>query len=346
MITNLRGTGICRRLIALFLVMLAPILIFGKFQNQAYGQNSNGVLEKIRIADGRILGSALIHVGVEKGYFKKEGLEISRSFFSTGKENLDAVLAGKADLGTVADFPIALEAMKGAKIYIIASLAYPAKTFAIIARKDQGISCPKDVQGKRIGITFGTNLPFVLDSFLLFHRVPRKDIRLIDIPMDRMPEALRKGDVQAVIAWEPVSSRIRTQLGTNAVVFYGDEQHIYRMTWNIVGTQEFVQKNPETIKRVLRALRKAEDFMKGDRKDALRITAGFVGMEKEALQKSWSAYTPNLSLSPLLVENLENQTRWAIKNKIANPKQMPNYLQFMYFDGLESVKPDAVTIIH
>ena len=346
MTKSFRGIEIRGRVFFLILIVLLPILCLERFPTQVYGQKSAGGVEKVRFADGRFLGSAPITVAVEKGYFKQEGLEISRSFFWTGKNSLEALLAGKADLATVGDFPIALEAMKGARICVIAMLSNPGKTYALIARKDQGISSPKDLQGKKIGATFGTNLHFILDSFMLFHHVPRKDLRLVDLPMERMPEALRKGDVQAVITWDPISYQIRTQLGTNAVVFYGDEQCIYRMTWNIVGMLEFVHKNPETIKRVLRALLKAGGFIKGNRNDALQMIAAYLGMEKEALQESWNAYTPDLSLSPLLVENLENETRWAIKNKLANLKQMPNYLQYIYFDGLESVKPEAVTIVH
>jgi NitT/TauT family transport system substrate-binding protein len=346
MIKSFHGMHIRARVFFLILILLVPILILERFHTRAYGQKSAGGIEKVRVADGRFLPSAPINLAVEKGYFKEEGLEISRSLFWTGKECLAEVMAGKADLAAVADFPIALEAMKGARICVIATLSNPGKTFAIIGRKDQGISFPKDLQGKKIGTTLGTNLNFILDSFLLFHHVPRKDIRLVDLPMEQMPEALRKGDVQAVITWEPFLSKIRTQLGTDAVIFHGDEQHIYRMTWNIVGMREFVHKNPETIKRVLRALLKAEGFIKKNRNDALRMTAAHLGMEKEVLRETWDAYTPDLSLSPLLVENLENETRWAIKNQIAPPKQMPNYLNYIYFDGLESVKPEAVTIVH
>jgi NitT/TauT family transport system substrate-binding protein len=91
---------------------------------------------------------------------------------------------------------------------------------------------------------------------------------------------------------------------------------------------------------------KAEAFIKGNREIALEMTAAHLRMEKEALRESWNAYTPNLSLSPLLVENLENETKWAIKNKLVSPRPMPNYLRYIYFDGLEAVKPGAVSIVH
>ena len=335
-----------RWIFSLTLIALIPILLLEVSQTEVYGQKSAGGLEKVRLADGRFLGSAAVNVAAEKGYFKQEGLDVSRSFFGAGKESLNEIISGKADLATVADFPIALEAMKGTRIRVLGTISSAGKTYSIIARKDKGISSPMDLQGKKIGTMVGTNLNFILDSFLLFHQVPRKDIRLIDMPMEHMSEALRKSDVQAVITWEPLASQTRTQLGTNAVVFYGDEQHIYRMTWNLVGMQEYVQKTPETIKRVLRALLKGEAFIKGNRNEAQQMTAVHLGLEKEAFREPWNAYTPNLCLSPLLVENLENETRWAIKNELVAPKQMPNYLQYIYFDGLETVKPEAVTIVH
>jgi NitT/TauT family transport system substrate-binding protein len=42
----------------------------------------------------------------------------------------------------------------------------------------------------------------------------------------------------------------------------------------------------------------------------------------------------------------EDQARWRIKNNLTDKKDVPNYLNFIYLDALEGVKPEAVTIIH
>ena len=346
-----RREEICRR--KRFPFLIAAIVVIGVLSIavcpglfQAYGQNPRGGVEKVRLADGILLPSAPIYVALEKGFFKQEGLEISYSRFLTGKESLEAVVGGKADLATAADTPIAFQAMKDTKIYIIATLSSTEKLYGIIGRKDQGISSPKDLQGKKIGVAFGTNAHFFLDSFLLFHRIPRNRVRLTNVSGERLADAIMKGDIQAVSIWEPLLSEIRTQLGTNASFFHDDRGQLYKLTWNVAATQDFVHKNPEIVKRFLRALIKAEAFIRGNREEARRITAQYLGTEKGAFGELWKSYKSEISLDSLLVENLEGQTRWAITNKLTDRKGVPNYLQYIYFKGLESVKPEAVTIVH
>ncbi|MCP4346624.1 MAG: hypothetical protein GY795_14000 [Desulfobacterales bacterium] len=53
----------------------------------------------------------------------------------------------------------------------------------------------------------------------------------------------------------------------------------------------------------------------------------------------------DLSLSHQLLLNLENQARWAVRNKYTDKTTIPDYLDFIYVDELEKIKPNSVTII-
>jgi len=43
---------------------------------------------------------------------------------------------------------------------------------------------------------------------------------------------------------------------------------------------------------------------------------------------------------------LEDESRWAIRNKLIDRADMPNYLNHVALDALKAVSPAAVTIIH
>jgi len=43
---------------------------------------------------------------------------------------------------------------------------------------------------------------------------------------------------------------------------------------------------------------------------------------------------------------MRDQSRWAIKNNLTDATEVPNYLDYIYLDALEEVKPEAVGIIH
>ncbi|NIT52457.1 MAG: hypothetical protein GWO41_06890 [candidate division Zixibacteria bacterium] len=59
----------------------------------------------------------------------------------------------------------------------------------------------------------------------------------------------------------------------------------------------------------------------------------------------WDDYVFEIFLDQSLLLSWEDIARWAIKNKFTDKTTVPNYLNFIYLDGLEAVKPEAITII-
>ena len=51
-----------------------------------------------------------------------------------------------------------------------------------------------------------------------------------------------------------------------------------------------------------------------------------------------------LSLDQPILVSLEDEARWAIRNKLTDVTKVPNYLDYIYTDALKAVKPGAVTI--
>src|SRR5208283_5243276 len=115
-----------------------------------------------------------------------------------GKIALNAVVEGKADLGTVADTPIVFTVMNGQKIAILATTQTSNRNEAIIARRDRGIAKPADLKGKKIGVPFGTHADFFTDIFLIAHGIDREKVKTIDIKPDEIATALVTGRVDAV----------------------------------------------------------------------------------------------------------------------------------------------------
>ena len=42
---------------------------------------------------------------------------------------------------------------------------------------------------------------------------------------------------------------------------------------------------------------------------------------------------------------MEDEARWRIENNMTAATEIPSYLDYVYLDALEEVKPEAVTII-
>ena len=295
-------------------------------------------------ANTRYVGTGLVFIAHVKGYFAKEGLNVTVQPYTTGKFALDATLEGRADFATVADIPIMFAVTKGQPVSIVATIAMVERDPGIIGRKDKGVLTLAHLNGKRIGVTLGTSGHFVLDAFLIRQKLSTDDVTLRDLQPEELADALMKGDVDAVATWEPYLGSLRTQLGANGTTFYSEG--IYELPFTIAGRRDYVVSHPEAIKKLLRALIRAERFCQDELDAARQIIAGAINVSLENLQEVWPTYRLNVALHQSLLLTLEDETRWAIKNQLTASSDIPNYLNYLYLDGLRAVKPEAVTVIH
>ncbi len=304
-----------------------------------------GPLEAVTIATNTFYaGSCPIFAAQDRGYFAQEGLLVTVQPHTTGKAALEATLEGKAHLGTSADIPIMFAATKGQPVAVVATIFATQSDYAIMGRKDRGITTPASLRGKRIGVTLNTSGHFVLDAFINRQKLSMSDVTVLDYKPEELAAALVKGDVDAVATWEPYLSAIREQIHANAVVFSANG--VYDATYNISGARDYVAAHPETVKKVLRALISGGHFCK-DMPDVARgVAAKVMQTIPEKLEKFWPSYRFDVGLDQGLLLALEEETRWAAKNKLAGQGPMPNYLNYIDLKGLLAVMPTAVTVIH
>jgi len=324
-------------------LVLAAIEVIALTVTGCQPQKQAGPPEKVTIAYSTASNAMLMYIAFAKDYFAQEGLEATPQPHAFGKPALQSVLEGKADLATVADTPIMFAIMNGKKITTLAVIQTTNKNEAIVARRDQGIAQPSDLQGKKIGVTLGTTGDFFADSFLLAHGIDRKQVKIIDLKPDEMAAALGVGKVDAVSAWNPTLIQLQKELGNQGIIFFGES--LYTEIFCVVAGQEYVKNNPVAIKKVLRALLQAETFVQQQPEEARRLVAEFIKTDKVILDETWDIFTFRVTLDQALLVDFEDQSRWAIKHRLASRRDMPNYLDFIYVDGLQAVKPAAVRIV-
>jgi len=336
---NLKSSGM-----RIAILIAAILCVGGIFSacNKA-DRKSVGSQEKVTIAYSTSPDAALAQVAQARGYYLQEGLEAIPQKYPYGKVALDALLEGKADFATVAETPVMFAIMRGEKVSIVATIQTSGRNVAIIARKDKGILAPHNLKGRTIAVTSGTLLDFYVDAFLVTHGLAKKDMTLVNMPPDKMAEALQRGDVNAVAAWSHVLIQTQKRLGDKGITFYDED--IYTQTFNIVTTWDYVRTHPENVKKALRALINAEKFVDQKPSDAQAIVAEFCGMDKDVIAGMWPVENFKVTLDQSLLFALEDETRWAIKGGLTSKKTTPNYLNFIYVDGMDSVKPNAVRIL-
>jgi NitT/TauT family transport system substrate-binding protein len=285
--------------------------------------------------------SASFYVAHAKGFFREEGLDAALQTFGSGQLAFAAMLAGKADFSTVAMPPIARAALDGKPVLIVATVCTADRTNLIIARKDKGIETIADLKGKRVGLSLGTIAEFMLHIYLTTAYVRPDEVQMVDFPPDALVAPLVNGEVDAISSWEPHTTPAKDRLGSNAVVLH--MPGLYTFFLNLAATRDLADRDPEVVVQLLRGIVKANRFIREHPAEAKSIIGKNSGMDMVEIERNWEDYNFRAELNQALILSLEDHARWMLAREGRTDK-IPDFLDFLYINGLKSVRPAAIRI--
>lgn len=304
----------------------------------------NGPLQKITIATmpASFTGYTFF-VAQDKGFFKDAGLDLTFDMSSPhGKATLEA-LDEKANFAVSSETPFINAVLNGAEISTIATTITAHNHLAVVAHKEKGVTTGVDLRGKTIGVTLGSNGEYFLDLVLLSIGMTKNDINRKDIKPKEMVNSLKNGDVDAIATWNPNKNRAIKMLGDQSASIIAEG--IYSPFFIVAAKKEYISANPEIVKKLILALQKSTSFIQNNRDEARKIVSKYLKIEPSLLKELEATYIFELSLEQAFISTLEDQAKWALKNKPTPQSTMPNFLDFIYTDALESILPDQMTII-
>jgi len=323
--------------LALMILVLAYVGI------RDHAATRNVPAEKLSIALPTLPYFALVHVAAAQGYLAEEGLDVSILPVSHGVAAIDNVLQGTANLAVATEVPFVISVMKGNALAIIATVGNATNDNSIIARRDRAIADARDLAGKKVGVTFGAGSSYFLWTFLIGHKLAPDSIQMVNVPPNRIVEALTNGSVDAVATWQPISLEAQAALGDNAVSLAN--AGINGTTSVMAGRSEFLKGNAKTIENVARALLKAEQFMRLHPEQTLSLVAKWLRTDVDALRPTWKDFNFRVSLLQTQLTSMEGQSRWAMARGYVETRPVPNFLSNLYLDALLAVAPERVTVI-
>lgn len=182
--------------------------------------------DKLKFGMLRVPNAAFI--GIEKGFFKEQGLELEVVFFRSGAELVPSLSTGQIDIGaTTAGAALYNSIAQGVRVKIVAD--YQALrpnepgtgTNAIVVRKeliDSGaFKGPADAKGRNIAITARGQITHLFAGKLLERGgLTDKDARLVTMSYPDMLAAFKGGSID-VAAWIDPFMTISEQQGFSKV---------------------------------------------------------------------------------------------------------------------------------
>lgn len=286
--------------------------------------------------------NSLIYVAYDQKYFADNGIDIIFQNYASGVAAAAGVLSGKVEIALATEFVVAEEALDNANLCTFCSIS-KSLSFFLVARADEGITDVSDLNGKRIGVAFGTIAEFYLGTLLELNGLNLSNVSLVNVPLAGAQGVLANGTVSAVLTIQPYVSQIESLLGNKVVVLQAQSGQFAFS--NLICTTSWAQQNSGLIVRLLKSLVQAQNFIINHQNQAIAIVTKTLNYSSTYLPTVWSNYQFSVTLDEAQILAMQNEAQWLISNNLTTATQVPNFVNYVYVNGLESVNPNYVNII-
>ena len=187
----------------LFLVLLAPTSA-----RSAPSAERAGAQTSITVATLPIEPGALAFYAKDRGYFRRQGLDVTIKVLADPLQLTAALLSGQAQFSGTAIGVLANLKSRDLPVKLVAAGAInraKAPTSALVAAPGKRITRARDLVGKLVAIDAPSTPAHIgLLKWLKVNGVSASKVRLTYIPFALMPDPLRRGTVDAAVLPEPL----------------------------------------------------------------------------------------------------------------------------------------------
>jgi NitT/TauT family transport system substrate-binding protein len=250
--------------------------------------------------------------------------------------------AGDVDIAASAEYPVVGTVLTRENISVICSIDKYQGQY-LVGRKDRGIENVADLQGKKIGLPRGTITQFYLGRLLYLNDLSMQDITLMNIQPDQYDDSIGNCNVDAILVPQAYLMPVEERLGSNAVIWQAQSnQDAFGV---LTCRNDWIAGHPETVNRFLKSLDQAEDYSIDHPAEAKAIVQKRMNYTDTYMEMIWAKHQFSLTLDQSLLTALEDEGRWMINNNLTSEKAIPDFCDYIYTNGLEELKPEAVDII-
>lgn len=292
--------------------------------------------DKVRIFSGTDEHWVQLQVAKARGFFAKEGLDVELTVFTTGATATEAFRAGRGDFISAGDLPSAAMWKTGAAIGI-APMSSDTEIFGIVSRKD--INSPKDLRGKKIATRMGSTGEFLVHRYLATAGMTAKDVNLIDLAPPEMVISMVRGDIDAFAWLAPFTTRA-VSTGKNAKLLTSAKGLANNRIIMSV-TPSFRDKNPEAVRKVLRAVWQGTQFVRSNPEEATQIWASAVQGKPEQSLPVVRLIAYDMTFSKAFVADMDELAKFMVEKGAL--KEPINWQKEMDTSFLRAVDPKLVT---
>lgn len=235
--------------------------------------------------------------GVEKGFFRDEGIDLRVTVIYGGPEIAAAYDSGRLMVGEIGTPPAITALAKGHRFKIVASSVRRRAVQYLVAAPQ--IKDWSDLRGQAVAsLSIGSCSYWFSRLLLQSHGLdPDRDAKLVGLG-ERYPRALelfQSGELQAAVLNEP-----NIAIGESRGIFHvmqalTDPQYCPTMQWCIVvANNDFVAREPELLRSVLRASLRSYRYCLDHPDEWLAFAAHLFSTDLATMKKAYARELPGL----------------------------------------------------
>jgi NitT/TauT family transport system substrate-binding protein len=225
---------------------------------------------------------APLFVALDKGYYKAEGLDVDLAEGSGAQTVLKLVAAGNEKFGYGPAVAAAQAVSKDMPVKVVA--LYQTKApMGVISFPNVPLKSPKDLEGKRLAISVGETFGDMLASFTKMNNIDINKITRVQMDNSaRTTQFLtRKIDIMSVYLSNELP-QIEQRAGVKFNVLKVADYGLQLLGASIIVANDYADKNPETIKKLLRATNKGYKDAMANPDEAAKIMAKYFKVPMDA----------------------------------------------------------------
>jgi NitT/TauT family transport system substrate-binding protein len=211
--------------------------------------------------------SAPFLIGLDRGYYKAEGLDVTVDSAAGSLEPINRVASGTYDIG-FGDINslIKFRDQNPAAAIKAVFMVYNRPPFAVVTRKSRGITQPKDLEGKKLGAPAADGAFAQWKIFVHANNIDASRVTVENVGFPVREPMLAAGQVDAITGFSfssyinlkdrgvPVDDIVVLLMADYGINLYGNA---------IIVSPRFATEKPEAVKGFLRAfLRGLKDTVK------------------------------------------------------------------------------------
>jgi len=192
------------------------------------------------------------YYGVERGFFKAEGLDLTINEGRGSANTVQVVGAGSDTFGMADSSSVVSAIAKGVEIKSVKSLLN-STGFAVVSLASTGIKTPKDIEGKSLAVSPGDPLGQLFRALAAHNKLDMSKIRFVQVdPAAKVVTVLEKRADALLGGADDQYFLIKYRGQEPAALRYADHgANIVGMT--ILASNATIKAKPDMVRRFLRA---------------------------------------------------------------------------------------------